>query len=381
MNRRAFTVGIGAAAICGIARALEVDDDDAIREILRRRVEVEKRAVGMAVCVVTPTRRRFVAWGSERLGDSQPVTSKTLFEVGSITKVFSALLLADMARRGELGLDDAVARHLPEDFRLPAVNRRQITLADLATHTSGLPRFPALPGTPFSPAWFEAVTRFSVQDFKNWLADFRPRRPAGAEWEYSNAGYALLGLALAHRGGQPYETLLEGRITDRLGLYDTVLYPPPAMQPRLAEGHDSALRPLAPIDLGIFAAAGSLRSTPQDMAHFAASILSGSPITPDEQLVLSVQRPAPPIDGVQALGWELLNAPGGRFVNKDGVTWGQAASMAFDPDRQLAVVVFSNTLPDLRPSRPSGGGIGAADIARHLLRPKIPLGGADGAIY
>jgi serine-type D-Ala-D-Ala carboxypeptidase/endopeptidase len=87
------------------------------------------------------------------------------------------------------------------------------------------------------------------------------------------------------------------------------------------------------------------------------------------------------IGGVQALGWEVLNAPGGAFVSKDGVTWGQAASMVFDPDRRLAIVVFSNTVPDLRPSTPSGGGVGAADIARHLLRPQIPLGGEGGTRY
>jgi hypothetical protein len=78
---------------------------------------------------------------------------------------------------------------------------------------------------------------------------------------------------------------------------------------------------------------------------------------------------------MQALGWEVLDAPGGAFVSKDGVTFGQAASTVFDPERRLGVVAFSNTFPDLRSSSSSGGGVGAADIARHLLRPEIPLGG------
>jgi len=101
LNRRTFTTAIAAAAIAGAAQALEVDDDDAIRDILRRRVEVEKRTVGVAVCLVTPNHKRFVAWGRERVRDDRPVTSETVFEIGSITKVFTALLLADMARRGE----------------------------------------------------------------------------------------------------------------------------------------------------------------------------------------------------------------------------------------------------------------------------------------
>ena len=378
LNRRTFTTAIAAAAITGAAHAVEVDDDDTIRDILRRRVEVEKRTVGMAVCIVTPKRRRFVAWGRERLGDAQPVTLDTVFEIGSVTKVFTGLLLAVMTRRGEVGLDDPVARHLPGDFHVPVLEGRQITLADLATHTSGLPGFPQFPGPPFSPSWLEAMVRFSVEDFKAWLADFHPQRPAGAGWEYSNAvGYSLLGMALANRVGRPYETLVQTRVIDRLGLHNTTFHPTAAMERRLAEGHDPTLKPVAPFEVGIFAAAGALRSTPRDMSRFAAAILpgSGAGIAPDEQLLLSVRRSAPPIGGVQALGWEVLDAPGGRFVSKDGVSTGQAASMVFDPDTRVAIVAFSNTVPDLRSSAPSGGGIGAADIARHILRPEILLGG------
>src|SRR5258705_9810263 len=106
LNRRDFMLGIGAAAVLGATQALEVEDDDAIRDLLRRRVEVEKRTVGMALCVVTPDRKRFVAWGRERLGNDRPITSDTVFEIGSITKGFTALLLANMARRGEIWLDD-----------------------------------------------------------------------------------------------------------------------------------------------------------------------------------------------------------------------------------------------------------------------------------
>jgi len=351
LNRRTFTVGIAAAAIAGAAQALEVDGDDAIRDILRQRVEVEKRTVGMAVCVVTQTRKRFVAWGRERLGDGRPVASETVFEIGSITKIFTALLLADMARHHEVGLDDPVARHLPADFHLPELDGRQITLADLATHTSGLPRFPPFSGSPLAASFLDAMARFGVEDFKAWLTDFHPPRPAGAGWEYSNAGYALLGMALAHRGGRPYETLLQARVIDRMGLQETTFHPTAAMAPRLAESHDSAQKPIPPFEIGIFAAAGGLRSTPRDLSRFAAAILpgSGARIAPDEQLLLTVRRAAPSIGGAQALGWEVLDAPGGAFVSKDGVTWGQAASMVLDPDRRLAIMVFFQHRPGSAP--------------------------------
>ena len=376
LNRRTFTMSIAAAVVAGLAQAREVNDD-AIRDILRRRVEVEKRSVGMAVCVVTPGRKRLVTWGRERLSDNRPVTSETVFEIGSVTKVFTALLLADMARRGEVGLDDPVSRHLPGNFKLPLRDGRDVTLADLATHTSGLPRWPLLPSdSPPPQAAIEAAGRISLEDFKSWLANVHSDIPPSAgAWWYSNVGYALLGMALAHRGGRPYEALLEARVIDPIGLRDTTYYPTPAMGPRLAEGHDRDLKPLPPLEGGIFIAAGGLRSTPHDLSRFAAAILpgSGARIAADEEL-LPVRRTAAWLGGVQALGWEVLDAPGGSFVNKDGVTFGQTVSMVFDPDKRTAIVAFSNTAPDMSHTTLSGGGVGAADIARHLLRPQIALG-------
>jgi len=386
LNRRDFMAALGAAAVARAARAFEVNDDDSIRDILRRRIDVEKRTLGMAVCVVTPDRQRIVTWGRERLGDSRPVSTETVFEIASMTKVFTALLLADMALRGEVGLDDPVKRHLPGDFRVPELDGRQITLADLATHTSGLPWWPPFPGAPqsFDLAFMmTAVPQFSLEKFKAWLADFRLQNPPGATWAYGNTDYALLSIALAHRGGRPYDALLQTRVIDPLGLTDTTFRPTAAMASRLAEGHSQTLKPEPPMDLGIFAAGGGLCSTPRDLSRFAAAILpgSGAHIAPAAELLLTVRRPAPPIDGMQALGWEVRDAPGGAFVSKDGVSWGQGASMVFDPGKRLAGVAFSNTAPDLRFAKYSGGGVGAADVAQHVLRPQIPLGGQGGTSY
>ncbi len=389
LNRRTFTQAIAAAAISAApplwpAGVPDVVDDDAIRDILRRRIDVEKRSVGMAVCVVTPRRKRIVTWGNQRSNDSGPVTSDTLFEIGSITKVFTALLLANMVRRGEVAFDDPVARHLPPDFRVSKPNGREITLADLATHTSGLPRMPTVPGELFSPEWRAALTRFTLEEFKSWLAgELPPPPPDDGGWWYSNAGYALLGMALAHRGGKSYEALLQERIIDRVGLEDTTFHPTAAVKERMAESHFWNLKPEPPYEFSIFAAAGALRSTARDLARFAAAVLPGSRsrIEAEAQLLLTIRRPVPAFNGEQALGWEVRNAPGGAFVGKDGVTWGQTASMVLDPVKRVSIVVLSNTFPDLRFSYLSSGGVGAADIAHHLLRPQIPMEGQGGTRY
>jgi D-alanyl-D-alanine-carboxypeptidase/D-alanyl-D-alanine-endopeptidase len=400
VDRRGFLVSLGAGtALLGrmtpaaaAARARDAKgtgptptlaDDEAIRALLRRRVDVGRRTVGMAACVVTPERTRVVTWGRERLSDDQLVRPNTVFEIGSITKVFTALLLANMARRGEVELDDPAERHLPGHVRLPSFDGHRMTLADLATHTSGLPRWPPVTGTPASPAWVDALSVYAVDELGAWLGELRLQRAPGTGWEYSNVGYAVLGLALSHRAGRPFEALLHERVIAAVGLRDTGFTSKPELAARLAEGHDAALRPVPPFRGGIFAPAGGLRSTPSDIARFAAAVLpgGGGSLEPEGRLTLTVRRPAPAIGGSQALGWEVRNAPGGAFVVKDGVTWGQTASLAWDPDGRVAIAVFSNALPDLRSSTPSGGGIGAADLARHLLRPQIPMDGEGGTTY
>jgi serine-type D-Ala-D-Ala carboxypeptidase/endopeptidase len=217
-----------------------------------------------------------------------------------------------------------------------------------------------------------------LDDLKTWLRDFSLPRTPGSAWEYSNLGYALLGLALSHRTGLSYEELLTRRICNPLGLTGTQLRPPATNVSHLAEGHDTKLNRLPPYDGGIFAPAGDLRSTVKDLARFVQAVMpgSGSPLEPSARLLLQTIRPAPAAGGKQALGWEVLAANEGDYISKDGVTPGQCATAVFDPAGRMGVVALSNTFPVFQKTdtSPSGGGTGAADIARHLLRSSIPLG-------
>lgn len=374
MNRRTFLFGSCAGFLAfRYARAQAVGlSDEAIRDILRRRIDTEKRATGMAVGIIEPGHRRVIVYGKQDVGEARAIAGDTLFEIGSVTKVFTALLLADMAHRRELGFDDPVDRHLPHGFRTPKRNGRAITLADLATHTSGLPYFPfSLVATP-NP--LEALARFTASDLRIWLAHLTLTRDPGAQWEYSNVGYGLLGLALANRAGTTYDALLRRRVIDPLKLKNTTLHPAGDATRRLAVGHDAQLAPVAPLDLGIFAPAGALRSTAEDLLSFLGAMLPGSksPLAAPARLLLSIRRPAPTVGGEQALGWDVATGAD-PFIAKDGVTAGQAASIVLDETRHTGVVVLSNAFPiDLQ--APPGGGVGAADLARHLIRPALPLG-------
>jgi serine-type D-Ala-D-Ala carboxypeptidase/endopeptidase len=374
MNRRTFILSTCASLLVLNRAAAQTNNlsEAAIREILRHRVDVKKYATGMAVGIIKNGHRSAIVYGKLDAGDARPVTENTLFEIGSVTKVFTALLLADMVFHHELKLDDPVNLYLPDGVVTPQRNGHAITLADLATHTSGLPSFPfSLISTP-NP--LEALGHFTMSDLSAWLMSQILSRDPGTQWEYSNVGYCLLGLALANKAGVTYEALLNHRIIEPLKLKDTTLHPGANAIQRLAIGHDTKLAPTPPIDLGIFAPAGALRSTVKDMLSFLNAVLpnSHSLLEASAQVLMSIHRQAPTVGGEQALGWDIVTGSD-PFLAKDGVTEGQAATIVLDLTRRTGVVVLSNAFPvNLGP--PPGGGVGAADLARHLIRPALPLG-------
>src|SRR5438046_1245484 len=127
-----------AFALAAIACAQAPSDAD-IRAILAERIDTTHRNVGIAVGIVDTNGRRFVNYGTFSVNDPRPIARDTVFEIGSVTKVFTSLLLADMVQRGEVSLDDPVAKYLPTDVKVPERGGKKITLVDLATQSSGLP--------------------------------------------------------------------------------------------------------------------------------------------------------------------------------------------------------------------------------------------------
>ena len=193
-----------------IFQPITVPSTDEIREILVKRIDQQKQAVGIVVGVIEPNGRRVVAYGNLANGDPRTVDGDTIFEIGSVTKVFTSLLLADMVNRKEVALDDPAAKYLPENVRMPERNGKSITLLDLSTHTSGLPRLPGnlKPKDPRNP-----YADYSVDDLYQFLSGYTLPRDPGSEFEYSNLGAGLLGHLLARRAGTDYESLIRSRIT------------------------------------------------------------------------------------------------------------------------------------------------------------------------
>jgi CubicO group peptidase (beta-lactamase class C family) len=352
--------------VTNVAAQSPLPSNDEIRKILADRIDRDRQSVGIVVGIIEPGGRRIISYGTLAKGDKRPVDADTVFEIGSITKVFTSLILADMVQRREVALTDPIAKYLPPEVRVPKRNGRQITLEDLSTHTSSLPRLPnnMKPADPANP-----YADYSVDQLYQFLSNYTLPRDVGSQFEYSNLGGGLLGHVLARRAGMDYETLVRSRILVPLKMSGTTIQLTPAMQARLATAYDGSLNPAKNWDLPTLAGAGALRSTTNDMLAFLAVNLgyTDSPLAPAMTAMLKQTRSAGPAVGNAktevGLAWLISTRGDAQIVWHNGGTGGYRSIIAFDPKRRVGVAVLSN----------AGTNAGMDDIAMHLLDPTVPL--------
>ncbi len=338
--------------------------DSGISRILSERIAA-RRATGIVVATLEQGRapRIFTAGISGVVG--RPLDGSTIFEIGSITKVFTNTILADMVRKREVRLDDPVSKYLPASVRMPGRKGKQITLVDLATQSSGLPRLP----TNLRPAdAANPYVDYSVKDLYDFLSSYTLTRDIGAQYEYSNLGMGLLGHVLALRAGKSYADLVKERVLEPLGMHDTGILLTASMRSHIAQGFDANGTPVPLWDLPTLAGAGGLRSTANDMLKFLAANLDSAqgPLGPAMAMARAPRRP---IGGNNWIGlaWNTVNLFGTSVVWHNGGTGGFRAFIGLDDAHHRGVVVLSNSTnsPD--------------DIGFHLLEPGVPLESAKSA--
>ena len=337
-----------------------------IREILVRRVDQQKQATGIVVGLIEPGGRRLVTYGDLAKGDPRAVDGDTIFEIGSVSKIFTSLLLADMVHRREVALDDPAATYLPEHVRMPERSGIAITLRDLSTHRSGLPPMPgnllatmAQRKDPDGPH-----VSYGVDDLYQFLSSYSLPRDPGSEFEYSNLGAGLLGHLLAYRAGIDYESLVRHRITQSLGMPDTGITLSSSMKQRMATGHNAMLAPVADSNLPVpLAGAGALRSSANDMLTLLEAFLGykESPLAPAMNAMFDTRCPAG--QTAMGLGWFIYSPDDREIAVHNGGTGGFRSYVGCDPKTRIGVIVLSNAATL----------IGVDDIGIHLLNPNTPL--------
>ena len=335
-----LTVSTFIAVILGSLVAQGVPAPD-VQALIDERVRA-RLSPGMAVGIVDRegSVELFVS-GVRRYGDPTPIDADTVFEIGSISKVFTTLLLARLEAEGRLAGSDPVQKHLPSDVVMPLNEETPFTLEHLATHTSGLARMP-LNFTPSDPE--DPYADYTVEAMYAFLTRGPPPRAPGGVPEYSNLGMGLLGHVLALREETTYDALLNEHICRPLGMIDTRCTPEGALLERTASGH-MGIKPVSAWSIPTMAGAGDINSTLRDMMRFAAANLDEG----TSPLVESLRHcHAARVDASQpgmriGLGWHLLFEGDDCIVWHNGMTGGFASFLGFNPELGKAVVVLANS--------------------------------------
>lgn len=308
--------------------------------------------VGMAIGVIENGRTSIYTAGST--GNGSPLDEHTLFEIGSVTKTFTATILASMVQDGSVKLDDPVAKYLPADVHVPSLDGKKIDLLDLATHHSGLPRIPtnmdfADPDDPYAD--------YTMEEMYAFLDSYRLPRDPGKSFEYSNLGLGLLGDALAARAGVPFAQMLQARVLDPLDMTETGILLTASETGRFAVGHDGDGNPVKPWTFQAMAPAGAIRSTVADMLKYVRCNMGQGPLA---HTCLFAQEPRSTFAGNQ-IGLVWWTGDVTSIVHHGGDTGGYHASVAISPDHTVGVVILTN------------GGLPVDDLAVHIIDRALPV--------
>lgn len=315
--------------------------DAEIREILRDQIDVGKKGVGVVVGLIDAKGTRIISYGKMQRDSDRPVDGDSVFEIGSVTKTFTALLLSDMVEKGEVKLDDPVSNYLPSTVKAHRVGNKEITLLNLTRHTSGLPRMPDnfAPKDPSNP-----YADYTAKDLYAFLNGYKSTREIGAYHEYSNLGVGLLGQALSNRAGTDYETLLRTRVLQPLRMDSTAITLTSQMKSHLAIGHQDRI-PTASWDIDALAGAGALRSTANDMLKYLGANLgiNPSPLLPAMQRAHVPAEVSRYSDTKMGLGWFVRRIADTEMIGHNGRTGGYRSFVGLDKSRLRGVVVLANS--------------------------------------
>jgi CubicO group peptidase (beta-lactamase class C family) len=293
---------------------------------------------GLAVGVLRGDRRCVAGFGRTSARVSTPPDGETIFEIGSVTKAFTATLLLESG----LDLHEPIRRHLPAEVKVPTRNGKEITLLHLATHHSGLPR---LPGNLAPKDSSNPYADYLVDELYHGLETCELERDPGKSYEYSNLGMGLLGHLLALHAGKSYEELVLEQICRPLGMDDTRVTLTAAQKKRLAPGHLPSGEAAANWDIPVLAGAGALRSTVNDLLRFLQANIGGRYESAHVRKLYIGEGSA------IGLAWHLTPLPerSGTIVWHNGGTGGYHSFCGFVPETRTAVVVLGNSTTDTDP--------------------------------
>lgn len=308
---------------------------------------VNKSKAAIAIGFVDPDGTKIFSFGNMSTAHNIPVNQNTFFNIGSITKTFTTLLLADMVKQGIVNLNDPVEKFLPPSVKVPQFNGKKITLEDLADHTSGLPEWP-------SNVWLnntvgEINPNYNVTQLYQALSDTKLTREPGAQVQYSSFGIGLLGHILSlESDGISYEELVKDRILDVLGMNDTkIALSQNETNNRFSVGHLGGKEIITPRIPTILADSGAFRSPAPDMLKYVSANLGLIHTKLDDAMQLghlirhsSIIANPMNYSEYRGLGWRVLTNFGTETITHTGAINGWNAFAGFIPTKQVGVIAM-----------------------------------------
>jgi beta-lactamase class C len=342
MNRtKIFAILIGALLAAAPVRGQE-NVEAIVAQNIRPILPANGKGGGVAVAVRINGETRFFNYGFANDARNERVTADSIFNLGSVGKLFATTTLAEAVKRGELSLDDPVAKYVTELQRGGDV--RRITLGELASHTSGLPD---------QPGQYERSHRgkYTWPDFvrflNSWKAD--PKHEPGKQYLYSDTAMVLLRIALQRRFNTPFAQLMHQRITGPLGMTSTALPLPRDLLGRAVQGYSPQGQPIGKLGMegGTFQwrGSGQIYSSSRDMATFLAANLGE---LADHGAVESAmgfaQQPVFTVSPRLKIGlaWQIVSSGNLSILDKNGGLNNTSTYVGFAPQRKLAVVILVN---------------------------------------
>jgi serine-type D-Ala-D-Ala carboxypeptidase/endopeptidase len=308
-----------------------------VEQVIRDRVASGVNPT-IVVAVVDGDKSAIYAFG--KLDTGATPTDATVYEIGSVTKTFTATLLADAVIKGQLRLDQPLSTLLP-GFTIPSLDNKVITLANVAEQNSGLPPLP----TNLNPADPDPYADYDVVKLQQFLASYKLPRAPGASYEYSNLAVGVLGYALGQHAGSGYPALVNRMIFEPLHMKNSYVPDSKAGTSGSAGGHDLTGKAVPGWYFDALTAAGGIRSTGADMLHYlqANMGLLASPLWPAMQLAQVPRASTTMPDNRIGLIWMTLHKDGGPdIIWHNGMTSGYASYIGFTADRKHGIVILTN---------------------------------------
>ncbi len=321
-----------------------------VAESIERRIE-EGLTPSIALAIIDSSGVQYFNFGKTGKNGLE-VDENTIYEIGSISKVFTGILLAQQVLVGKLKLEDEINDFLPDDIKVPVMGNTEITFGNLTDHTSGFPRMPDnfTPANPNNP-----YADYTVEQMYEFISNYQPARTVGAEYEYSNLAQGLLGHLLALNNNSTYEELMVQTIADPLEMNDTRVELTQRMNENLALGHSEG-KVVENWDIPTLAGAGAIRSSVSDMAKFVSANLGYMNGSLMEAMELSHQiRHHKAGETSIAMGWHIMKGDKGDIICHGGGTGGYRTFIGFVKESGKGVVLFTNSSE------------GADDIGFYLL--------------